>query len=323
MIHSFVFSDGKVAAQNLDLDALKLVRGDKGLFIWVDLDQPTEQETKQVLEEVFAFHPLAIEDCISISHRPKLEEYDDYIFLTMHAVDFHRTEKFNTTELDLFLGRDYLVTYHQDALRTVQTIIDRVSAKTNATIGRGPDRLAHSILDMLVDNYKPVLDEFQQEIDLIEDKILEKGDEGTISEILQIRKDLSALKQILRPQGEVIARLSRGETKLIRPVLIPYFRNLLDNLNRTEDLASTYAEQLLLTIDVYMNKVANQTNEGIKVLTALTAITLPPTVIGGWYGMNFHDMPELAGGHGYLVAAFITVFSMLLIGIWLKRKNWF
>jgi magnesium transporter len=323
MIHSFVFSDGKVVAQNLEPDALKLVRGDKGLFIWVDLDQPTDEETKQVLEEVFGFHPLAIEDCISISHRPKLEEYDDYIFLTMHAVDFNRTEKFNTTELDLFLGRDYLVTYHQDALRTVQTIVDRVSAKANAIIGRGPDRLAHSILDMLIDNYKPVLDEFQLEIDLIEDKILEQGDENTISEILQIRKDLSALKQILRPQGEVIARLARGESKLIRPVLMPYFRNLLDNLNRTEDLASTYAEQLLLTIDVYMNKVANQTNEGIKVLTALTAITLPPTVIGGWYGMNFHDMPELAGGHGYAVAGGITLVSMLMIGIWLKRKHWF
>lgn len=321
MIHSFVFSDGKVVAQNLEPDALKLVRGDKGLFIWVDLDQPTNEETKQVLEEVFAFHPLAIEDCISVSHRPKLEEYDDYIFLTMHAVDFSRTEKFNTTELDLFLGRDYVVTYHQDALRTVQTIVDRVSAKTNNIIGRGPDRLVHSILDMLIDNYKPVLDEFQQEIDLIEDRILDKGDEGTISEILQIRKDLSALKQILRPQGEVIARLARGESKLIRPVLMPYFRNLLDNLNRTEDLASTYAEQLLLTIDVYMNKVANQTNEGIKVLTALTAITLPPTVLGSWYGMNFEGMPEIK--HGYLVAASVTVSSMILIGIWLKRKNWF
>jgi magnesium transporter len=112
MIHSFIFSEGKLVGRDLEVEALRLVRADKGLVLWVDLENPTDEEIKLVLSEVFQFHPLAIEDCITPSALPKLEDYDDYLFLVMHAVDFTRTEKFNTTELDFFLGKDYLVTFH-------------------------------------------------------------------------------------------------------------------------------------------------------------------------------------------------------------------
>src|SRR3954462_456894 len=139
MIRSLIFSDGKLVGTDLEREALRLVRADKGLLLWVDLESPTEEETKFILETVFQFHPLAIEDCVAPNSLPKVEDYEDYLFIVTHAVDFSRTEKFNTTELDLFLGRDYIVTYHTAPMRSVTALIDR-TAKQIGTGPRGPDR---------------------------------------------------------------------------------------------------------------------------------------------------------------------------------------
>jgi len=139
MIRSFVFSDGKLASQDLALEALRLVRADKGLVLWIDLDNPTDEEIKAILEGVFEFHPLTIEDCVTPSSLPKIEDYEDYLFLVMHAVDFSRTDKFASTELDLFIGKDYLVTFHREPLKSVQGAIDRIT-KGAGFLARGPDR---------------------------------------------------------------------------------------------------------------------------------------------------------------------------------------
>jgi magnesium transporter len=173
MIRSFIFSDGKLVGQDLELEALRLVRADKGLLLWVDLDAPTPEEIKAILEGVFQFHPLAIEDCVQPNSLPKVEDYEDYLFLVTHAVDFTRTEKFNTAELDLFLGKDYLVTFHTAPLRSVTTLIDRLAK--NVGLGpRGPDRIAHTLIDLLVDNYAPVIDELRAELEELEEHVLAK-----------------------------------------------------------------------------------------------------------------------------------------------------
>ena len=130
MIRSFVFSDGKLVSQDLAIEALRLVRADKGLILWIDLDNPTDEEIKTILEGVFEFHPLAIEDCVTPSSLPKIEDYEDYLFLVMHAVDFSREQKFTTAELDLFIGKDYLVTFHRTPLKSVAGAIDRVTKST-------------------------------------------------------------------------------------------------------------------------------------------------------------------------------------------------
>lgn len=322
MIRSFVFSEGKLAGQDLDLDALRLVRSDKGLIIWIDLDNPTEEETRNVLEGLFQFHPLSIEDCVAVSQLPKIEDYEDYLFLVMHAVDFNRQDKFITSELNLFLGKDYLVTYHEQPLRSVKTAIER-SVNKIGTIARGPDRLAHTLLDLMVDNYMPVMDELHSEVEELEDLLLEKNSGDLTTLLLDCRKDLSLLRRIVRPQREVISRLARGEYKLIRPNLLPYFRDIHDNLVRIEDTALTASEQLLSTFDLYINRTAQQSNEGIKILTALTALTLPPVMIGSWYGMNFENMPELSWKISYPAIWLINAAGMAAMWWWLKKKNLF
>lgn len=324
MIRSFIFSDGKLVGQDLELEALRLVRADKGLLLWVDLDHPTPEEIKSILENVFQFHPLAIEDCVSPNSLPKVEDYEDYLFIVTHAVDFSRTEKFNTTELDLFLGRDYLVTFHTAPLRTVSTLVERIT-KMVGVGPRGPDRIAHSLIDLLVDNYAPVLDELRAELEELEENVLarESAHKHLVNELLHVRGDFTRLRTIVRPQRDVIERLARGDSKLVRPKLLPYFRDLRDNLVRLEDTAIGYHERLLMAFDIYLNKAAFEANEGIKFLTALTAVTLPAVLVGGWYGMNFEHMPELKSPHGYLYACTLTLVSTIAMVIYLKKKKWF
>ena len=323
MIHSFIFSEGKLVGRDLELEALRLVHGDKGLIVWVDLENPTDEETKAVLEGIFQFHPLAIEDCVTPSPLPKIEDYEDYLFMVMHAVDYNREDKFATTELDLFLGKEFLVTYHRTDLRSVSTLTERL-AKSAGPGPRGPDRLAHSLLDLLVDYYHPMLTELHNELEEIEEIVLSKNsDDDFVAELLQVRGDFSKLRQIVRPQRDVIDRLSRGDSKFIRSTLLPYFRDLRDNLARLDETVVGYHERLMLAFDIYLNKAAGEANEGIKFLTALTAITLPVMVVGTWYGMNFEGMPELRAKYGYYIALGVVLFFTSITWVYLKRKKWF
>lgn len=323
MIHSFVFNDGKLVGTNLDTDALRLVRADKGLLIWVDLAQPTPEEAKTIMEDVFSFHPLAIEDAMSESVYPKVEDYEDYLYLVMHAVAFSREDQFRTSELDFFIGKSFLVTHHTEPLSMVTSTIERIQ-KNPAQITRGMDRLAHFLLDTMVDAYQPVLNDLTQEIHALEDTVFvaSHSEPTVIKEFRDRKREVAHLQEIVRPQRDLVNRIARGEFKLIRPVLLPYFRDLLSNLNRIDATAASLSDQLYLTLDVFLNKASYETNEIIKVLTLMTAITTPTLLVGTWYGMNFHDMPELSWPHAYLIAGIVTVISTILLMIWLRKKHW-
>ena len=321
MIRSFVFSEGKLVGQDLEIDALRLVRADKGLVLWVDLQSPTAEETKTILEDIFHFHPLAIEDCVSPDSLPKIEEYEDDLFIVTHAVNVSSADHFETTELDLFLGKDYLVSYHRDVIKPVQAAIDRCT-KASGIVARGPDRLAHLVLDLVVDNYKPIIDTLQTKLSDIEETVLGKSSEDLIPGLLKVRKEINHLRKIIRPQREVVSQLAHGDNKIIRGLLLPYFRDLRDKLIRIDETAATYADQLLISFDLYLSKSDFQANEGIKALTAITALTLPATMIGTWYGMNFEHMPELKSPYGYPTAFIVTLVLTAAMAWWCKKKRW-
>jgi magnesium transporter len=169
----------------------------------------------------------------------------------------------------------------------------------------------------------PVVDELRGELEELEEHVLARDSAQTklVTELLHVRNDFTRLRTIVRPQRDVIDRLARGDSKLIRPKLLPYFRDLRDNLARLETTVAGYHERLLMAFDIYLNKAAFEANEGIKFLTALTAITIPVMVMGTWYGMNFENMPELA--RGYPVVIGVTAITTLLMFFYLKKKKWF
>jgi magnesium transporter len=322
MVNSFVFAEGKLAERDMDLSTIPMLLKDDGVHVWVDLVNPTAEESKQVLEGIFQFHPLAIEDCVAVSQIPKVEEYEGYLFMVIHAVDFDRkSEHFHTEELNMFLGKNFLVTWHREPLKSIQAALDRCT-KTSLT-ARGSDRVAHSILDALVDNYLPVLHEFGEDINDLETHALQGGDvTASMNRVLQLKKEVLYLCQIIRPQQEVISRLARGEFKIIRPQLIPYYRDIYDHLGHYNEMAESFRDTLNSTMHLYLSMSANRTSEVVKVLTLITVITTPIMVIGTWYGMNFQDMPELHSKHGYQTVLSITLISTVGCFVYFKRRGW-
>jgi len=332
MIRSFAFTtQGKLHSKDIDRFLMPTVLADTNLFLWVDLDTPTPEETKAVLEDVFHFHPLSIDDCVMISPSPKVEEYvpkeedmfSPYLFMVIHAVDYSRTDGvFATSELNFFLGKNFLVTYHEVPLKSIQSTSERC-IKSTVHIARAPDRVAHTLLDSIVENYKPALEELSLEISELEQQALQRPTKETLNKILQVKKEVLHLKQIIGPQREVLARFAQGEFKLIRAHLVPYYRNVYDALFHISGLAQTYTDSLTGILQVYLNMSSNQTGEVVKLLTLITVITTPLMMIGTWYGMNFKNMPELDVKHGYEIALGIMLVSTIATYWYFKKKKWF
>jgi magnesium transporter len=331
MIWSLAFTtQGKLHTKDIDLFLMPTLLADTNLFLWVDLEKPTVAETREVLERIFHFHPLSIEDCVLPSPLPKVEEYspkeDDrftpYLFMVIHAVDYNRRNaRFATSELNFFLGKNFLVTYHEEPLRCVTTVKER-ALNGSLHLARAPDRVAHALLDTLVDNYKPSLDELALEIDELEQDVFKRPSNETLNKILQVKKEVLHLRQIIGPQRDVLGQFAAGEFKLVRPHLVPYFRDVYDAISHIGEQAHGYTDSLTGILQVYLNMSSNHTGEVVKLLTLITVITTPLMMIGTWYGMNFKGMPELDYQHGYLIAGLCMALSTLLTYWYFKKKQW-
>jgi magnesium transporter len=328
MIRSLVFTtQGRLHSKDIDMFLMPTLLSDTNLFLWVDLESPTPEETKYVLEDVFHFHPLSIEDCVTASPSPKVDEYSPkeedrftpYLFIVIHVVDYSRKDGvFATSELNFFLGRNFLVTYHEGPLRSVSQTEER-AVKATMNI----DRVAHNLLDSIVDNYKPALDELSLEIAELEQQALQHPTTQTLNKILQVKKEVLHLRQIIGPQREVLARFARGEFKLIRAHLVPYYRDVYDALFHISELAQGYTDTLTGILQVYLNMSSNRTGEVVKLLTMITVITTPLMMVGTWYGMNFKHMPELDWKYGYSAALLLTLVSTIATYWYFKKKKWF
>ncbi len=332
MIRSFAFTtQGKLHSKDIEIFLMPTLLADTNLFLWVDLEKPTPEETKRVLEGIFHFHPLSIEDCVAVSPSPKVEEYSpkeedkfaQYLFMVIHAVDYSRKDGvFATSELNFFLGKNFLVTFHEVPLKGVQATEERC-LKGTGHVARAPDRVAHTLLDGIVENYKPALEELASEISELEEQVVEHPSPRMLNKIIQVKKEVHHLRQIIGPQREVLARFARGEFKLIRPHLVPYYRDVYDGLFHISELAQSYTDSLTGLLHVYLSMSSNQTGEVVKLLTLITIITTPLLIVGTWYGMNFEGMPELHWKYGYELAMVITVVATGITYWWFKKKKWF
>jgi len=332
MIRSFAFTtQGRLHSTDVERFLMPTLLSDTNLFLWIDLEDPTTEETKFFLEDLLRFHPLSIEDCVKESSAPKVEEYmpkegdrfAPYLFMVIHAVDYSRKDGvFATSELDFFLGKNFLVTYHTVPLRSV-TLVEEMAIKGNVALARAPDRVAHTLLDSLVENYKPALEELSMEIGDLERRALEDPSRETLNRIISIKREVYHLRQIIGPQREVLARFAHGEFKLIRPHLVPYYRNVYDALYQISAAAQNYADSLTGILQVYLNMSSNKTGEVVKVLTLFTVITTPLTIVGTWYGMNFEHMPEVKWPHGYAFAFALTFVSTAVTWWYFKKRKWF
>jgi len=322
VIRSFVFSKGNLIAQDVVLDALKVMLYDADVHIWIDAEAPTEAETKALLSDVFNFHPLAVEDCVNVSERPKIDDYESYVFLVVHGLDYSASE-FHTLELNMFIGKNFLLTYHKEPLRSVTSTIDRVNRQAPA-VAKAPDRLSYTILNELHGNYDPAIEAMSSEILGIEQASLQKPGRDFLDRVVHLKTQVMRFRQIITPQREVIARLAHGEFKVVRSAMLPYYRDLLDQISRMADHANTYGDTLTATLQVQLNLQQMEVNRVIKVLTVLATLCMPALIITSFYGMNVGHLPNTnwTWEASYLVIAAMTAFFTGGVYLLLKWKKW-
>lgn len=325
MIRSFVFSKGKLLNEDLPSDVLRMMLVEDDVQIWVDLEAPPAEEARALLENVFQFHPLAIEDCIAVSERPKADDYEQYLFLVMHAANYS-SEGFTQSELNLFIGKNYLVTYHDRPLHSVSAAVDLVKRNTQ-TVARAPDRLTYTLLDFFLDEYSPGLDAFALEIHSLEQSALRSPKPDFLGNVLRFKGEVQKLRQIVSPQCEILTRIGHREFKIIRAHMLPYYRDLNDRLIRFNDQAAKHHDTLNNTLQAYLSMQQAQVNHVIKVLTVLATLTIPIVGVTSFYGMNLNHYPRM-GPEGwswplaYAWVVGVTVSLTLLIYWVLKRKRW-
>jgi len=293
----------------------------KDTLLWVDLEDPTEFES-ETLVEIFNFHPLAIEDCVSDKSNPKIDDYDEYLFLVMHAISSRDGGELATSELDMFFGKNYVVTFHKDSIRSVRQVREQAKKRPENLMGRGSDLLAHALLDRLVDHYLPVLDSYDHKIDILEEQLFEKPPDEYLSTLMKIKHDMFNLRRIVSPQRDTVYFLTRNGTPFIRPQHLMYFRDIYDHLFRIYGIAEGYHETLSSLLQVYFSYSSHKLNQIVKRMTVIATLTMPMVIIASIYGMNFKNMPELNWPYGYYFSILLMLGVAAVMLIWMKIKKW-
>ena len=321
----FVYRNGsEEVEEGFSAGELPNLLAEKDSVIWVDLlgETPEQvEEARKILLEVFRFHPLTVEDCIETRNQPKVEAFPDHIYFIVHGIKPGETgpANFVTKELDGYLGRNYVVTFHDQRFRSIKTVKQQIRASTFAC-KRGAAYLLHQILDNIVDLYMPIVDDFDSEISKLEDRVLgmTKSNTAVLGEVMDLRRSVARLRRISARQLEVLYRMSHGEFPQIPENVLPFFRDVHDHLLRISDLAESYRDLVGSIFDIHFAVLANRTNDVMKTLAVLSAIILPLSLIAGIYGMNFENMPELKSRNGYFItlAAMAAVALILLFFFW-------
>jgi magnesium transporter len=293
-----------------------------GVLVWVDLENPTPDESR-ILTTIFHFHELAVEDALNEVHHPKIESYGDYLYLILHGIDFQaRHHRFKTQDVDFFLSSRFLVTVHHGPSRSVSRVGD-VCTRNGHLLGEGTTALMHRIVDSMVDNYRPEIDKLQERLDTLEDDVFEHANPKIVRRILDFKKDVASLRQIVLPQRDAVGRLGRREYPEINEQMSYRFRDVYDHLVRISDEASFFQDRITSILDAHLSAVSNQLNSVMKVLTIIATMFMPLTVLTGMWGMNV-PLPHFPGGEGvqfwWLTFLMLTVCGLML---WFfRRRDW-
>jgi magnesium transporter len=331
MVTIYQFLSGEI--HKLTFKELRQAMEEKNGILWVDLENPLEAEEETLLVSMCDFHPLAIEDCQrgrgEEGHLPKVEEYGEYIFVIFNPVEpvqaadgseaMSRLE-ITTSQLSAFLTTRMLVTHHYKPLRSVNHAA-QLCSKNPQILGRGPDFLFHMIIDDIVDNYTPIMDNLDDAIDQMEDEVFHDPDHSTMMRILQLKRNILTIRRVALYQREMLNRLSRGEFTLITTDEMFYYRNVYDHLVRMTDLTDSYRDMVSSLLDAYLSVTSNRLNQVMKVLTIISTIFLPLGVITGFFGMNFSHMP-----FDWEFGAIATTLGMVVVAaamlIFFRIRKW-
>jgi magnesium transporter len=296
-----------------------------GVYLWVDLSAPSIPE-QLLLSDTFTFHPLSVEDARADLHYPKIEAYDGYLYAILHGIDFRsgeRQKRFATHDVDFFIGPNYLVTVHDGSSRSIAEIQDNV-ARNHKILPEGPVALFHRVVDTMVDHYRPEFDKLEDRIDDLEKSVFERQTKPEfIRQILSEKREVSTLRRILTPQRDVIARLARRDFVDISTDISFRFRDVYDHIQRLSDDAQIFQDRISGVLDAHLTNVSNRLNEVMKVLTVMSTIVLPLTLVAGLWGMNVH-LPHFPGGEAAQFWWIAGLSAVIVVGMlaYFRGRKW-
>jgi magnesium transporter len=336
MIQSWYRTGDGGVQTDLGPEAFAVALQDPQGLLWVDfLDEPVEV-CEPILRETFRFHPLAVDDALEETHVPRVDDWGTYLYLNLHALTFDQRaeEPLRTQELDVFLGPNYLVTYHTQSIAAVERAWAACQrgacgelSRTEHHLERGASHLLYRLVDELVAHFLPVFEEIDEAIDAIEDQVFADPTSLTLQQIFTMKRALLRLRRIIGPQREVLNKLARGDYAVVATEDRVFFRDVYDHMVRLHELSESLRDLVGSALDTYLSVVNNRMNEVMKVLTVITTLFMPLSFLAGFFGMNFFQpvvpLEAWTGRTAFAVMAAAMVLVPVAMGVWMRRRHWF
>lgn len=327
MIRSLYYKPGKPIRTNIPpSEFTHLIRDRKGT-LWVDfIGEPAEQ-AEPILRS-FGFHPLSIDDALQETHTPKVDDWGEYLYIVLSILNYKQDNGVfdaEIDELDVFLGSNYVITFHDQLLTAVEDTWVACQRDIRHVQG-GADHLLYRIVDSLVMSYMPLVEQIDAQVDQIEDNVFDRPHPEILEQIFALKRLLLTMRRILLPQREVLNKLARDDYRVIDPRDRVFFRDIYDHLVRLHDLNESLRDLVSGALDTYLSVTNNRMNEIMKVLTIITTLFMPITFITGFFGMNFFE--PVAGLFGWTSQqVFIATLSLMLglplaMYIWMRGRTW-
>jgi len=320
---------------DLDPSAFATALQDPAGLLWVDFSGEPAESCEPILRKVFKFHPLAVDDALEEKHVPRLDDWGKYLYLVLHAVTFDRQaeEPLSTVELDVFLGRNFLVTHHTQRIEAVERVWMACHrdacgelSRPDRDLERGTGYLLYRLVDELATRYMPVVEQIDDTIDAIEDQVFGEPTAATLQQIFTIKRALLRLRRILGPQREVLNKLARGDYAVVKIGDRVFFRDVYDHLVRLHDISEGLRDLVGSALDTYLSVVNNRMNEVMKVLTIITTLFMPLSFMAGFFGMNFFQPARPFAAWTSQTALVLVLVTMILaplaMAIWMRRRGW-
>jgi magnesium transporter len=286
---------------------------------WHKILEPDSPELDRLAER-YHIHPLHIEDCRHRNQSAKIEESEGYVFTVMKGVRLDPEGELLTADLDIFFGADFVITVLEDNCSESRSLLEQVGKATDGN--SRPDQVYYRIIDHMVDAYLPVLDHFDETIDVLEDQALEAPTPATLAVIFETKRSLIILRRVLVNTRDVASHLQRTESPFINRDMWPFLRDVYDHVARNLDTVEMLRDLLTGALDVYLSSVANRTNQVMKVLTVLGTVALPAVVVSSIYGMNVKGLPGAESPYALLIVFSLMVVTTVLLLWVLKRFKW-
>jgi magnesium transporter len=290
---------------------------------WINVNGLHDISLIEQLGSHFAIHPLVLEDCLNTSQRPKLDDYDTYVFIVLKMLYSNEsTSRYEEEQISIILGENFVVSFQEREGDVFAPIRDRMRAGRGRIRTGGPAYLVYALIDAVVDNYFYVLDDMNDHLEALDHEVIEAPTPSTLQDIYILKREIIQLRRSIVPLRDVIGKLQKGEPKLIDSSTGIYFSDVYDHLLQVVESIDSQREMISSLIELYLTSISNKTTEIMKVLTLMAAIFIPITFVAGVYGMNFNRMPELNWKYGYAYAWCIMLAIAVSMILYFKKKKW-